>query len=981
MKHALLILLAGLALAGCGKGSSTAGKGGGSSVDVGGSGFALGVGLKGSGRVQSTPAGIDCGGQCSATFPAATIVTLNATPDSGQTFAGWAGDCSGTASCTLTMDRAHAVTAVFQPAGSASVPLLVTRSGAGSGSVSSSPAGIDCGSSCTADFPDGSTVTLTATPAPGSAFTGFSGDCSSNPCTLSMTQVRRVTATFATLPPAAPTGQWLGGDMHVHTDHSADGSLPRQTLSQGAIGNVSVADQIGEAERGGAQWLPITDHRTYDQHYDPLWESSKLILIPGEEANGSPHCTVHGAVDMIDQGSAPDGSPEFRSVQQSIWSAHAQDATFVIAHPDDGELNDDGTPNGRANAVGMDSMEGWNRGSNIEAELTYAENRWNHGFRFGINGGSDDHFRELWGISSPGTPRTLVFASDYRERAILQAQRAGRFSLHLRPTDPTVTLEADFQNDGIFEAIGGDEVFVPAGTAGTLRIHVTNGLLTTVSLYQAPGASSPAIFTAQPASLDETYTVPVTAPAAPTWYRVEVRGFGEPAFVDTNALKSFDIALILQQAQQVLGNQLKAVAAPIFVSQAPVDPVAEIPIPADIGVDDGAQILLGDAGRWTGFAALADSAFGTHVVAETHGPGTTQIVYTRRSGSTQTAPLILSGGSAFARFPKIAASGANVWVVWEDERGGQMPRRKAIYLRQSVDGGTTWLPEVLLRSVPGRAEHPVVAALPSGKAVVAWQEIQSGLPFDVWAQVIGSDTAPINVSGSGKSFGAATPLDTRSAVYPASVWPTLAVADDGRIALGWQDNRGDIDPLFTGHLGTADGTVPDDWQILVATRTTDTWNAAVPLGATDRADRHPALAFGADGRLVAAWDSKPLEAAGPNLSVLAATSRDGGASFAAPVLIGGSATAFAQRPALTRGADGRPVLAWFDNRSSDWRWRVMTARQADDASWSGGSLIASRGINTWPALSGEQLAFSSTRNAQRLQRDVTQQIALMPLPR
>lgn len=980
MRLALLILLAGLALAGCGNGSSATGHGGGSG-DVAGSGVVLSVGLKGGGRVRSAPAGIDCGNQCSARYPAATIVTLTAVPDSGQSFAGWAGDCSGTASCTLTMDRAHAVTAVFQASGSASVPLLVTRSGAGSGSVISSPAGIDCGNTCAADFPDGSTVTLTATPAPGSAFTGFGGDCSRNPCTLSMTQVRRVTATFATLPPAAPTGLWLGGDMHVHTDHSSDGSLPRQAIDEGFVGNVSVADQIGEAERGGAQWLPITDHRTYDQHYDPLWESSTLILIPGEEANSGPHCTVHGAVDMIDQGNPPDGSPEFRSVQQSIWSAHAQDATYVIAHPDDGMVNDDGTPNARASLVGMDSIEGWNRGSNIEAELAYAENRWNHGFRFGINGGSDDHFRELWGVSSPGTPRTLVFASEARERAILQAQRAGRFSIHLRPNSPMVTLEADFQNDGVYEAIAGDEVFVPAGTAGTLRIRVTNGLLDTVSLYQAPGASAPAIFTAQPTSLDETYTVAVTAPAEPTWYRVEVRGLGEPAFVDTNAIKSFDIALILQQAQQLLGNQLKAVAAPIFVSQAPVYPVPEIPIPADIGGDDGAQILLGEVGRWTGFAAIADSAFGTHVVAESHGPGSTQIVYTRRNGSTQTAPLILSGGSAFARFPKVAASGANVWVVWEDERAGQTPRRKAIYLRQSVDGGTTWLPEVLLRSVPGRAEHPVVAALPTGKAVVAWQEIQSGQPFDVWAQVIGADAAPVNVSGSGKTFGAATPLDTRSAVYPASVWPALAVADDGRIALAWQDNRGDIDPLFTGHLGTADGTVPDDWQILVATRTAAIWTAAVALGAADRADRHPALAFGADGRLVAAWDSKPLEAAGPNLSVLAATSRDGGATFGTPVLIGGSATAFAQRPALTRGRDGRPALAWFDNRSSDWRWRLMTARQADDASWSSGTLIPSRGISTWPALSGEQLAFSSTRNAQRLQRDLTQQIALMPLPR
>lgn len=75
--------------------------------------------------------------------------------------------------------------------------LAVTLAGDGSGTVTSNPAGIDCGADCTESYQEGITVTLTATPAPGSTFTGWSGACTGTAgCTVTMDSDRSVTATF-----------------------------------------------------------------------------------------------------------------------------------------------------------------------------------------------------------------------------------------------------------------------------------------------------------------------------------------------------------------------------------------------------------------------------------------------------------------------------------------------------------------------------------------------------------------------------------------------------------------------------------------------------------------------------------------------------------------------------------------------------------------------------------------------------------------
>jgi hypothetical protein len=76
--------------------------------------------------------------------------------------------------------------------------LTVNKSGTGSGTVTSSPVGITCGSACTNRYDAGSVVTLTATPGEGSTFTGWSGGgCSGNgQCVLVMSAAITVIANF-----------------------------------------------------------------------------------------------------------------------------------------------------------------------------------------------------------------------------------------------------------------------------------------------------------------------------------------------------------------------------------------------------------------------------------------------------------------------------------------------------------------------------------------------------------------------------------------------------------------------------------------------------------------------------------------------------------------------------------------------------------------------------------------------------------------
>ena len=165
--------------------------------------YDLNVTVAGSGTVTGTaPFSCSTATDCSGTYAAGTAVTLTATPATGYTVGAWSGSgvaCSGS-TCQVTMSAARSISVSFTAVATPTYALGVTVTG--SGTVTSSPAGISCGSTCTRSYDQGTVVTLSAAPASGYSFTGWSGaGCTgTNTCVVTMSAARTVAATFTAIP-------------------------------------------------------------------------------------------------------------------------------------------------------------------------------------------------------------------------------------------------------------------------------------------------------------------------------------------------------------------------------------------------------------------------------------------------------------------------------------------------------------------------------------------------------------------------------------------------------------------------------------------------------------------------------------------------------------------------------------------------------------------------------------------------------------
>ena len=122
------------------------------------------------------------------TYDSGTTATVTANPNTGYSFTGWLGACTGTGACSVLMNGNKSVTATF-----ARIQYVLTAS------VSPSAGGSITGGGT---YNSGTTVTVTATPNAGYQFDSWSGDCTgTGTCSVVMNGNKSVTATFTAIPP------------------------------------------------------------------------------------------------------------------------------------------------------------------------------------------------------------------------------------------------------------------------------------------------------------------------------------------------------------------------------------------------------------------------------------------------------------------------------------------------------------------------------------------------------------------------------------------------------------------------------------------------------------------------------------------------------------------------------------------------------------------------------------------------------------
>jgi uncharacterized repeat protein (TIGR02543 family) len=169
----------------------------------------LSVTLNGKGKITSFSRNINCG-TVRSTTPVAGAANgwselLTATAGSGSTFTGWTGACSGTApTCSVIVNGLVTAGATFTAiagggGGGGGGGATSFKLKSNNGTVTSTPAGINCGATCTATVAAGNAVALSALPPPGLAFLGWGGACSgtASTCTVVMNADTKVQANFS----------------------------------------------------------------------------------------------------------------------------------------------------------------------------------------------------------------------------------------------------------------------------------------------------------------------------------------------------------------------------------------------------------------------------------------------------------------------------------------------------------------------------------------------------------------------------------------------------------------------------------------------------------------------------------------------------------------------------------------------------------------------------------------------------------------
>lgn len=277
-----------------------------------------------------------------------------------------------------------------------------------------------------------------------------------------------------------------------------------------------------------------------------------------------------------------------------------------------------------------------------------------------------------------------------------------------------------------------------------------------------------------------------------------------------------------------------------------------------------------------------------------------------------TADTQINKGEAVASAPDVACDGANVWVVWEDERDGELANHN-VYLNRSTDGGRTWL-EADVR-LDGDVDGAAMSLAPRVVAVgddvyVVWFDNRDGA-YDIYLQA--------SHDGGATWLEEATRVDSDGEGEAYSAWPRLAADGDGNVVVAWEDSRSGASDIYANVSTDGGRTFGQDARL----------DGGDPAGATD--SFLPSVAL-AEGHAYVVWHDERFGRS----DVLINASSDGGATWnddAARVSSQAENIVEATNPVVAAVGE-RVHVAWQDDRSGGFDVFVRTSVDGG-ATWGG----------------------------------------------